>query len=129
VAVGRAGTDQRSYQQNHDMRKKKKPIFKATCKYCNFYQPSHTCALSEEKVKGSIPACNDFSMADTFWCGRNNYQVDTAACLNRQDHGCHGCVRCWQGEGIRGILNQFQLSLFKIECLPERKKHENQVGL
>jgi len=111
------------------MRKKEKPAFKATCKYCKFYRSSHICALSREKVKGSSPVCNDFEMADTFWCDRNNYQMDTVACLSRQDHDYPGCVRCWQGKGIRGILNRLQLSPFHTEHLPERKKHENQVGL
>ena len=111
------------------MSRKKKPAFKATCQYCKFYRPSHTCALSRKGVKGSSPACNDFEMTDTFWCDRNNYQIDTVACLNRQDHGYPGCIHCWQGEGIRGILNQLQLSLFETKYLPERKKHEDQVGL
>jgi len=91
---------------------KKKPVFRATCGYCKFYQPRHICKLSRKKVRGNSLACNDFEMADAFWCNRNGYQVYTAACLNRQDHNYPGCVHCWQGEGIHRLTGPWQLLLF-----------------
>ena len=90
---------------------KKKSVFKLTCEYCKFYH-LHTCAAYSKRVNGSSLACNNFEMADVFWCDKNSYQIHTAACLKRQEHNHLGCVRCLQGNGVRRLMNQRQLSLF-----------------
>jgi len=93
------------------MSRKKKPVFRATCRYCRFYRSGHICTLFHKKVIGSSPACNSFKMANAFWCDKHGYQVYTAACFKRQDRNYPGCVHCWQGKGIREVLHQRQLSL------------------
>lgn len=90
---------------------RKKSVFELTCEYCKFYH-LHICNAFGEQVKGSRSACNNFEMADKFWCDKNDYQISTAACLNRQEHNHSGCVRCRQGNGIRGLTGQRQLALF-----------------
>lgn len=89
----------------------KKALFKLTCEYCKFYH-LHICNAFGEQVKGSSSACNNFEMADKFWCDKNSYQMSIAACLNRQGHKHSGYVRCLQGNGVRRLMNQRQLSLF-----------------
>ncbi|MDO9567234.1 MAG: hypothetical protein Q7J15_10890 [Candidatus Desulfaltia sp.] len=88
-----------------------KPVFKLTCEYCKSYH-LHICKTFREQVNGNSLACNDFEIADTFWCSKNSYKIYTVACLNRQNHNYSGCVRCRQGNAMRGLTRQRQLSLF-----------------
>jgi hypothetical protein len=90
---------------------RKKKVFKPTCRYCRFYY-LHTCTVFGEKVESTSSACNDFELADMFWCDKNGYKMSTAACFNRQENNYPGCVRCLQGKSMGRFVKQRQLALF-----------------
>lgn len=73
------------------------------CKYCSTYQCSSIrtngtrfCVIALKMMEGKDKICDRFSLADIFYCAKNECQLSVPICLARQDKDDPTCSRCRQ---------------------------------
>jgi hypothetical protein len=78
-----------------------------SCKFCQTFMESKVlksestaevqvrrCKTTKEKVNRDSQACDDFAVADTFWCKRMEMKQSFPVCLNNVFHDKNGCSKC-----------------------------------
>jgi hypothetical protein len=108
------------------------------CKYCGTFQDSEIrvnserfCIFARKMVSKTDPVCREFSLCTSFYCNRNECQLDVVCCPHRQQNSIlwPECSKCSQKYEIADA-RRFAGRVAKMKAnnhIPEEKTDKKKI--
>jgi len=75
-----------------------------TCKFCIYWCKKQItngvnfrCIENGANIYSENPVCKSFKLADYFFCKKNNYYINSKACISRQRDKTRAMKEIWKG--------------------------------